>query len=40
MGYTINVRNKIGRTEVIKVSPDRTIEAIADPRGDDGAEAY
>ena len=40
MGYTINVRNKIGRTEVIKVSPNRTIEAIADSRGDDGAEAY
>jgi gamma-glutamyltranspeptidase / glutathione hydrolase len=39
MGYTINVRSKIGRTEVIKVS-GRSFEAVADIRGEDGAEAY
>jgi gamma-glutamyltranspeptidase / glutathione hydrolase len=40
MGYTINVRSKIGRTEVIKVLPSRSFEAVADIRGEDGAEAY
>ena len=40
MGYTINVRSKIGRTEVIKVLQDGSFEAIADIRGEDGAEAY
>ena len=40
MGYTINVRNKIGRTELIKVLPNKSIEAVADSRGDDAAEAY
>jgi gamma-glutamyltranspeptidase/glutathione hydrolase len=39
MGYTINVRSKIGRTEVIKVS-GKSFEAVADIRGEDGAEAY
>jgi gamma-glutamyltranspeptidase/glutathione hydrolase len=39
MGYTINVRSKIGRTEVIKVS-DGSFEAVADIRGEDDAEAY
>lgn len=40
MGYKIYVRSKIGRTEVIKVLKDGRFEAIADVRGDDGAEAY
>ena len=40
MGYTINVRSKIGRTEVIKVLQDGSFEAVADIRGEDGAEAY
>jgi gamma-glutamyltranspeptidase/glutathione hydrolase len=39
MGYTINVRSKIGRTEVIKVS-GKSFEAVADIRGEDGADAY
>jgi gamma-glutamyltranspeptidase/glutathione hydrolase len=39
MGYTINVRSKIGRTEVIKVS-GKGFEAVADIRGEDGADAY
>jgi gamma-glutamyltranspeptidase/glutathione hydrolase len=39
MGYTINVRSKIGRTEVIKVS-GKNFEAVADIRGEDGADAY
>lgn len=40
MGYKINVRGRIGRTEVIKVLPDGRFEAVADSRGDDGAEGY
>ena len=38
MGYKTVVRNSIGRTEVIKILPSGTIEAVADGRGDDGAE--
>lgn len=40
MGYTINVRGSIGRTEVIKVAPDGRFEAVADSRGDDSAAGY
>lgn len=40
MGYTIAQRSKIGRTEVIKVLPDGSFEAVADSRGEDGAEGY
>jgi gamma-glutamyltranspeptidase/glutathione hydrolase len=40
MGYTIFDRQSIGRTEVIKVLPDGSFEAVADSRGDDGAEGY
>ena len=40
MGYTIVQRSKIGRTEVIKVLPDGSFEAVADSRGEDGAEGY
>jgi gamma-glutamyltranspeptidase/glutathione hydrolase len=40
MGYTINVRSKIGRTEVIKVLPGKSFEAVADIRGEDGVDAY
>lgn len=40
MGYKIVERGGIGRTEVIKVLPDGRFEAIADGRGDDGAEAW
>jgi gamma-glutamyltranspeptidase/glutathione hydrolase len=44
MGYTINRRDQIGRTEVIRI--DRKgrrkvrIEAVGDKRGDDDARAY
>jgi gamma-glutamyltranspeptidase/glutathione hydrolase len=42
MGYKITQRGNIGRTEVIKISQTGTkkITAIADKRGDDGAEGY
>lgn len=40
MGYKVSVRGQIGRTEVIKVLPNKKFEAIADNRGDDGAEGY
>lgn len=40
MGYTIEERNAIGRTEVIMIMPDKTIHAIADHRGDDAAAGY
>jgi gamma-glutamyltranspeptidase / glutathione hydrolase len=40
MGYKIVERGAIGRTEVIKVLPDGSFEAVADSRGDDDAEGY
>jgi gamma-glutamyltranspeptidase / glutathione hydrolase len=40
MGYKIVERSSIGRTEVIKVLPDGSFEAVADNRGDDDAEGY
>jgi gamma-glutamyltranspeptidase/glutathione hydrolase len=40
MGYKITQRGSIGRTEVIKVLPDHTIEAVGDNRGDDTAAGY
>lgn len=40
MGYKITQRGAIGRTELIRIWPDGRIEAAADPRGDDDAEAY
>lgn len=40
MGYTVNKRGKIGRTEVIRILPDETIEAVGDKRGDDTAAGY
>ncbi|MCR6720879.1 MAG: hypothetical protein NVV59_11425 [Chitinophagaceae bacterium] len=38
MGYKFILRGGIGRTELILISPDGKIEAIADRRGDDHAE--
>ncbi len=40
MGYKINKRNGIGRTEVIKVMPDGSLEAVGDKRGDDTADGF
>ena len=40
MGYKINERGAIGRTEVIRVLADGSFEGIADSRGDDGAEGW
>ncbi|MEO6813046.1 MAG: gamma-glutamyltransferase [Ginsengibacter sp.] len=40
MGYKIVMRSDIGRTEVIMVMPDKTIDAVADHRGDDAAVGY
>jgi gamma-glutamyltranspeptidase / glutathione hydrolase len=40
MGYTVYERGPIGRTEIIKVQPDGRFEAVADSRGDDGAEGF
>jgi gamma-glutamyltranspeptidase/glutathione hydrolase len=40
MGYAINERGAIGRTEVIKVLPGGKFEAVADRRGNDDAEGY
>jgi gamma-glutamyltranspeptidase/glutathione hydrolase len=39
MGYKTAERGSIGRTEVIRISPSG-IEAVADGRGDDGAEGF
>lgn len=40
MGYKVSMRGTIGRTEVIKVLPNGTIEAAADTRGDDHAAGW
>jgi gamma-glutamyltranspeptidase/glutathione hydrolase len=40
MGYTIDYRSAIGRTELILVLPDGKFEAIADHRGDDSAAGW
>lgn len=42
MGYKIVKRGQIGRTELIEIKPGKAkpITAIADKRGDDGAEGY
>ncbi len=39
MGYKVTVRGSIGRTEVIMIK-GKTIIAVADKRGDDGAAGY
>ena len=40
MGYKIVVRGGIGRTEVIRILDNGTIEAVGDKRGDDHAAGY
>jgi gamma-glutamyltranspeptidase/glutathione hydrolase len=39
MGYTLNLRDGIGRTELILIK-NKTITAVGDKRGDDDAEGY
>ncbi len=40
MGYKVTQRNAIGRTEVIRILPDGSFEAVGDKRGDDHAAGY
>ena len=40
MGYKIITRGAIGRTEVIMIMPDKSIQGVADYRGDDAAVGY
>ncbi|HTL07338.1 MAG TPA: gamma-glutamyltransferase [Chitinophagaceae bacterium] len=40
MGYKVTIRGRMGRTEVIKVLPNKSFEAVADGRGDDAAEGF
>jgi gamma-glutamyltranspeptidase/glutathione hydrolase len=40
MGYKLNERTAIGRTEMIRVLPNGRFEAVADSRGDDAAAGY
>jgi gamma-glutamyltranspeptidase/glutathione hydrolase len=40
MGYQLDERGAIGRTELIKILPDGTREAAADIRGDDSVGGY
>lgn len=40
MGYNIRIRGAYSRTEVIKVLPNGTFEAVADNRGDDSAAGF
>jgi gamma-glutamyltranspeptidase / glutathione hydrolase len=40
MGYHFYERSAIGRTEVVKVLPNKKFEAVADNRGDDDAEGW
>lgn len=40
MGYTIKERPSLGRVEMILVTREGKMEAVADSRGDDGAEGW
>lgn len=40
MGYKILERGSIGRTELIRILPDGSFEAVGDKRGDDHAAGY
>ncbi len=40
IGYKVTSRGQIGRTEVIRILHNGSIEAVGDKRGDDDAEGY
>jgi gamma-glutamyltranspeptidase/glutathione hydrolase len=40
MGYTIEVIDAIGRTELIKILPNGTLDAAADSRGNDSLAGW
>jgi gamma-glutamyltranspeptidase/glutathione hydrolase len=40
MGYKVTQRGAIGRTEVIRIEPNGSFEAVADKRGDDSVAGY
>jgi gamma-glutamyltranspeptidase/glutathione hydrolase len=40
MGYLVQEREAIGRTEVIRIDESGEVQAVADWRGDDDAEGY
>ncbi|MEP6926499.1 MAG: gamma-glutamyltransferase [Ginsengibacter sp.] len=40
MGYKVTERNEIGRTEIIMITANKTIQAVGDHRGDDAAVGY
>lgn len=40
LGYKIEEREAIGRTEMILIDENGKIHAVADKRGDDGAAGY
>lgn len=40
MGYKTTVRSAIGRTDLIRILPDGSFEAVGDKRGDDHAAGY
>lgn len=40
MGYKLSTRSQIGRTEVIKVLPNKQFEVVADSRGDDSVAGW
>lgn len=40
MGYTFRERESIGKTELIRILPNKKIEAVADIRGDDSVAGY
>jgi gamma-glutamyltranspeptidase/glutathione hydrolase len=40
MGYTFRERESIGKTELIRLMPNKKIEAVADSRGDDSVAGF
>jgi hypothetical protein len=40
MGYTLKLRDGIGRTELIVIDANGAIQAVADIRGEDGVAGF